>query len=93
MKMDDHMDDHMDELRPEPGDITKLGDIGRHWAIKTPDRLALTAGERTWTYGAIDRDDTFRAGHRCALHSIDADTTDPDHHHRVAWAHIAAVGR
>ncbi len=44
----------MDELRPQPGDITTLADISSHWAGKTPDRLALTAGDRTWTYGAID---------------------------------------
>jgi long-chain acyl-CoA synthetase len=45
-----------DELRPQPGDITCLGDISRHWAAKTPDRLALTAGDRAWTYGEIDRE-------------------------------------
>ncbi|MFW2332680.1 AMP-binding protein, partial [Ilumatobacter sp.] len=45
-----------DELRPQPGDITCLGDISRHWAGKTPDRLALTAGDRAWSYGEIDRE-------------------------------------
>jgi long-chain acyl-CoA synthetase len=46
----------MDELRPLPGDIESLADIGRHWAAKTPDRRALTAGDRSWTYGEIDRE-------------------------------------
>ena len=44
----------MDELRPEPGDITTLAGISRHWAAKRPDRIALTAGDRSWTYGEID---------------------------------------
>jgi long-chain acyl-CoA synthetase len=48
------MSEHVDELRPRPGDITTLADISRHWAAKAPDRLALTAGDREWTYGAID---------------------------------------
>ncbi len=46
----------MDELRPRPGDITTLADISRHWAATTPDRLALTAGERTWTFAEIDEE-------------------------------------
>ncbi len=50
------MSDHVDELRPQPGDIGCLADISRHWAAKTPDRLALTAGDRAWTYGEIDRE-------------------------------------
>ncbi len=45
-----------DELRPQPGDITCLADISRHWAEKAPDRLALTAGDQSWTYGEIDRE-------------------------------------
>ena len=44
----------MDTLRPAPGEITKLADIITHWAGKAPDRIALTAGDRTWTYGQID---------------------------------------
>ena len=44
----------MDTLRPAPGEITKLADIITHWAGKAPDRVALTAGDRTWTYGQID---------------------------------------
>ena len=44
----------MDELRPTPGEITTLADISRCWATTAPDRLALTAGDRTWTYGEID---------------------------------------
>ncbi len=43
----------MDELRPRPGDITTLAGIIGHWAAKTPDRRALTAGDRSWTYGEI----------------------------------------
>jgi long-chain acyl-CoA synthetase len=44
----------MDELRPQPGDINCLADISRHWARAHPDRVSLTAGDRTWTYGEID---------------------------------------
>ncbi len=44
----------MDTLRPAPGDITRLADISTHWAGTAPDRIALTAGDRTWTYGEID---------------------------------------
>lgn len=44
----------MDALRPEPGDIVKLADISSHWAGKAPDRIALTADDRTWTYRDID---------------------------------------
>ena len=44
----------VDELRPAPGEITKLADLSRHWASKAPDRLALTAEGRSWTYGEID---------------------------------------
>ena len=44
----------MDELRPQQGDINGLADIMSHWAAKTPERLALTAGDRSWTYGEID---------------------------------------
>jgi long-chain acyl-CoA synthetase len=46
----------IDELRPQPGEIESLADISRHWAAKAPDRLALTAGDRSWTYGEIDRE-------------------------------------
>jgi len=44
----------MDELRPRPGEIETLAEICSHWAAKTPDRIALTAGERRWTYADID---------------------------------------
>jgi long-chain acyl-CoA synthetase len=46
----------IDELRPPPGEIENLADISRHWAAKAPERLALTAGARSWTYGEIDRE-------------------------------------
>ena len=44
----------MDELRPQPGDVEGLAEIISHWAGKRPDRTALTAGDRSWTYGEID---------------------------------------
>jgi long-chain acyl-CoA synthetase len=44
----------MDPLRPAPDEITTLADISRQWAGKAPDRVALTAGDRSWTYGEID---------------------------------------
>ncbi|MDW3212488.1 MAG: long-chain-fatty-acid--CoA ligase [Ilumatobacteraceae bacterium] len=44
----------MDELRPEPGAITRLADISAYWAGAAPDRIALTAGDRSWTYCEID---------------------------------------
>lgn len=46
----------IDELRPRPGDIDGLAGISRHWARTTPDRPALTAGERSWTYGELERE-------------------------------------
>ncbi len=39
---------------PQAGDITNLADISRYWGRETPDRLALTAGGRTWTYGQLE---------------------------------------
>ena len=52
--MTDSATTDVDELKPQPGDITTLAEICSHWARKTPDRPALTAGDRTWTYGEID---------------------------------------
>ena len=35
-------------------EITTLAGISRHWAREAPDRMALTAGDRTWTFGELD---------------------------------------
>jgi long-chain acyl-CoA synthetase len=39
---------------PRPGDIIDLAGIGRYWAEHAPDRIALTAGERSWSFGELD---------------------------------------
>ncbi len=41
---------------PQPGDITNLAGISRYWGTHAPDRLALTAGDRTWTFGDIENE-------------------------------------
>ncbi|MEZ5375428.1 MAG: long-chain-fatty-acid--CoA ligase [Acidimicrobiales bacterium] len=43
-----------DVREPQPGDITNLAGISRYWGRTAPDRLALTAGDRTWTFGEIE---------------------------------------
>ncbi len=35
-------------------DIKNLAGISRHWAEAAGDRLALTAGDRTWTFGQLE---------------------------------------
>ena len=35
-------------------EITTLAGISRHWADRAPDRIALTAGDRTWTFAELD---------------------------------------
>ncbi len=39
---------------PTKGDIGNLAEISRYWGRHTPDRLALTAGDRTWTFGELE---------------------------------------
>ena len=63
----------MDELRPRPGDIETLAGICSHWAAKTPISVALTAGERNWTYGEIDTSPD--ASHRVSSNSVSGRVT------------------
>ena len=35
-------------------EITNLAGISRAWASRAPDRTAVTAGERTWTFAELD---------------------------------------
>jgi long-chain acyl-CoA synthetase len=43
-----------DVREPQPGDIVGLAGISRYWAINATDRIALTAGARTWTFGELE---------------------------------------
>ncbi len=35
-------------------EIRRLVDISRHWAREAPDRTAITAGDRTWTFAELE---------------------------------------
>ncbi|MFP5487717.1 MAG: AMP-binding protein, partial [Acidimicrobiia bacterium] len=35
-------------------EIANLADISRHWAKQAPDRPAITAGDRSWTFAELD---------------------------------------
>lgn len=50
-----------------------IADIVAHWAVKTPERIALTEGSRTITYGALNRAvaDTAAILRRAGLRSGD----------------------
>jgi long-chain acyl-CoA synthetase len=42
------------ETVPDVASIADLAGIGRAWARAAPDRVAITAGQRTWTFGDLD---------------------------------------